>query len=509
MKNILEQFLDELQVAYTKRYADELYNGHPHKHNMYGLKRMLELYGISTLGVKISNGDISSLPYPCILHVDGDFVIGLDNENGCISYLHRGTKIVSEQEEFCRKWQGNALVVVETTEAKEPDYRLHLREERIEYMKRSVLPIMAAVAVLWGIVRNYSVIGTYCLIDMALSAVGLAVCALLIQKQVFGKSQYGDRVCSLLGHSDCGSVLDGSASKIVGLSWSEIGFGYFAANLLLDSLFPKAFWTVAAINWLAMSYGVWSIHYQWKVAGSWCILCVSVQAVIWISGLIDIMAIRNTPLTISAFDSILVCMVFATCIVLTHQFADLYAAENESVRLRQQYRSLKANGKVAKALIKEGENYLTSLDDSSIIFGSPEAAMRITILSNPHCNPCARMHKKVESLLALNDPDISVQYIFSSFSPELDDSSRYLINCFLENDRCEARRLFDRWYEGNRNVPNEARISLRSKAVENEMERHRQWRRRVRFSSTPTVLVNGYLLPEEYDLMDLPMIVDR
>ena len=41
MKNILESFLDALEVRYTKRYVRRLYEEHPHRGNMYGLKQML------------------------------------------------------------------------------------------------------------------------------------------------------------------------------------------------------------------------------------------------------------------------------------------------------------------------------------------------------------------------------------------------------------------------------------------------------------------------------------
>ena len=40
MKNILESFLDALEVRYTKRYVRHLYEEHPHRGNMYGLKQI-------------------------------------------------------------------------------------------------------------------------------------------------------------------------------------------------------------------------------------------------------------------------------------------------------------------------------------------------------------------------------------------------------------------------------------------------------------------------------------
>ena len=88
----------------------------------------------------------------------------------------------------------------------------------------------------------------------------------------------------------------------------------------------------------------------------------------------------------------------------------------------------------------------TSLDDSCVLFGNPNSQLRITILSNPHCNPCARMHKRVERLLKISGNEVCVQYVFSSFNDQLEDSSRYLIACYMNESKQNALRQFARWY---------------------------------------------------------------
>lgn len=512
MKNIVEQFLDEIDVAYTRRFADTLYSGHPHKNNMYGLKMMLDVYGIRSIGVRIEDKDLSALSFPCILHTGDDFVIVSECTESHVRYRHKGIEKTASHDGLRRIWTGNALVVDGESDAREPDYRRHRREEMTEAAKRFSLPIFLIAAVIAGIAGNLSETEPYAMACTALNAAGLAACMLLMQKQIFGSSRYGDKVCSLLSHSGCNSVLDGDASKFMGMTWSEIGLGYFAADILVCSIMPGAVGIVAVINWIAMLYGIWSIHYQWRIARSWCTLCVTVQAIVWLTGAIYAIHSRSIPFRSGIADTVLVCVLFGACIAVTHMYAMTYSAEEERLRILQRYRSLKADGKIAKALIMSGEYHETTPGDSTIIFGPRDAGIRITILSNPHCNPCARMHRKVESLLALNSRNICVQYIFSSFSRDLDDSSRYLISCCLKNDEDEALRLLDKWYAGDKSKYSEIisrrQSDIHTEEVEKEMERHREWRNRVRFSSTPTVLVNGHILPEEYDLMDLAMIAD-
>ena len=69
MKTILEYFLDALEINYTKHFTKVLYQEHPHKYNMYGLKQMLDVYCVKALGVCSDTKDLYSLNYPCILHI--------------------------------------------------------------------------------------------------------------------------------------------------------------------------------------------------------------------------------------------------------------------------------------------------------------------------------------------------------------------------------------------------------------------------------------------------------
>ena len=510
MKTVLEHFLDALEINYTKHFAKTLYQEHPHKYNMYGLKKMLDVYGVKGLGVCSDTKELSALNYPCILHIYGDFVIGLECDADTLTYLQLGKKITVSHDEFKWMWTGNALVVEETTEAVEPDYKKHQCDELVFMAKTYGIPMMLILAAIVGLVDKFSIASVFDMLRIALSAIGILICGMLMEKQLFGESRYGDRVCTLFHHVDCNSVLDGPMAKIFGISWSEIGLGYFTANILLLTLFPASSGFVAVTNWVSMVYGIWSIYYQWRVAKSWCVLCVMVQAVIWTMGITAMASHFTAPFALDLVSASLSCIAFAICIMGVHQFASAYVAENERIHALQRYRALKANRVVAKALIEEGEFYETTLDDSSIIFGNPQAKMRVTILSNPHCNPCARMHKQVEKLLDMSENKICVQYIFSSFNEMLEDSSRYLISCYLDNPKEEALCKFTLWYAKEKfdykKIVKMNESHIHTNVVEKEIEKHRAWRKKTSLIETPTILVNGYKLSNEYELVDLAMI---
>lgn len=513
MKNILEYFLGVLNVDYTKYFVRKLYQEHPHKNNMYGLKRMLDVYGVKSLGVRIDTLDPSKLNYPCIIHTYGEFVIGIDCSADTITYLHQGRKATITHDTFRRLWTGNALVVEATTNAIEPNFQQNLWEALILKIKTYSIPLMLVLIIVSSITSRFSEISNIDAARIVLSSIGIGICSMLIEKQLFGKSHYGDRVCSLFHHADCNSILDGDMAKIFGISWSEVGLGYFTANLLLLSVYPASSFCVAIINWIAMCYGIWSIYYQRFIAKAWCTLCVITQIIIWAIGIITVVQHSAIPFEPDLFTSLATVIVFTISILVVHRYSTAYLIDEERTRAIQQYYAIKSNKSVARLLIKEGEYYKTTPDDSAIIFGNPEAKIRVTILSNPHCNPCARMHQQVEQLLGLSGDGICIQYIFSAFNEGLEDSCRYLISCYLCNSTSEALSHFSSWYTKDKfnykEVIKKEEASLHSKRIEEEMDKHKAWRKRTSLNATPTVLVNGYKLPNEYELIDLSMIVDN
>lgn len=461
----------------------------------------------------MDNKDLQKLNYPCILHIHGDFVVALQCESDTLTYLQHGKRHTVEQTAFLPMWTGNALVVEESTEAMEPDYKAHSQKETESMVKAYSMPGLLALAAVIGMASHIENIGLFNVIRIVLNATGILVCTLLMEKQLFGKSHYGDRVCSLFHQSDCNSVLDGPMAKVFGISWSEVGLGYFMANVLLLAHWPVSVaGIVAVVNWVAMLYGVWSIYYQWRVANSRCVLCIMVQVIVWAAGLIAMAQYATQPWRLDLVNGLLTCMAFAMGIMAVHQYTTAHITDEERVQAVQQYRALKANSKVAKALIEEGEYYETSQNDSAIVFGNRAASLCVTILSNPHCNPCAKMHPQVEQLLAMGEKDICVQYIFSSFNKDLEDSARYLIACYLNHTEEEALKKYSLWYTKEKSdykkvVAREA-AHIHTEAIENELNKHKAWREKTALVATPTVLVNGYILPTQYKLEDLAMIVN-
>ena len=90
------------------------------------------------------------------------------------------------------------------------------------------------------------------------------------------------------------------------------------------------------------------------------------------------------------------------------------------------------------------------------------------------------------------------------------DSGKFLISAYLQGGQENALPIYGRWFGGERqNVPQfigKFDFDIDSEDVLYEQKRHEDWCTEQGISGTPTILVNGYRLPPEYDLTDLLFI---
>lgn len=514
MISILSTFLKLIKVKYTESYLHKLAQTHPNKNNMLGLKQVLDVYGIETEGVKYDDKLLAELVFPCILHISGGFVVGKDLENDTITYIYEDTEVKKGVEDFCHIWTGYALLPTgDFSTAIEPNYASNRKAEVIKLTGKTLLWILPVF--IWGMIFFSSLlnISFYSCIDTILEWIGLLLCYFLMEKQIFRKSNYGDKVCSAFHLNNCNDVLFSDKAKVGILSWSEIGFGYFAARLICRIIIPEAQLALALIGWISMLYGIWSLWQQLKVLHNFCLLCTLVQVVVWTIGVMDMCAITHgvSDFYSFVFDFILVESIIVLSILFTHVVASYYNSEKERMDAVWKLNSFKADEDVFLVKLHQQEHYETSEEDSHVVFGNKDSKIHITILSNPHCNPCAKMHKRVESLLESYGDKLCVQYIFTSFNEELEESCRFLIASYLQLDTIMSQTILHQWFDGEKDNAKDyisiIPVDIRVKEAEEELEKHWQWRTRTGITATPTILVNGYLLPDGYDIEDLPFLI--
>jgi len=100
-----------------------------------------------------------------------------------------------------------------------------------------------------------------------------------------------------------------------------------------------------------------------------------------------------------------------------------------------------------------------------------------------------------------------IQYIFASATKEQEASCQFLINIYHDNPD-KALHIFNEWFEGGKLNKEKMfeKYNFGDDKYEQELNKHKTWKEKCRITSTPVVLVNGYLLPKSYKIEDLKFI---
>jgi len=293
-----------------------------------------------------------------------------------------------------------------------------------------------------------------------------------------------------------------------------VGLGYFATNVLFLLFAPSLVAYIALINIATLPYAFWSVWYQYAKARQWCPLCLIVQVLLWsifavncIFGYILIPGLGiQELLTLTMLGCGYVVAILGLNVVIPK-----ISTGRMVQALRQSINSLKADEDVFAALLKKQPHY--EIDCRSIIrFGNPDSPLQLTILSNPYCNPCSKMHKRIEQLLQKTNNNIGIEYFLSSFKEEWNSTNKYLIAACLADDSDSAMQLITDWFENGKALRDEYYkdwgLDIGAPEVEVEFQKHEAWRKKTQIRATPTVLVNGYKLPENYKIEDLRNFTD-
>ncbi len=505
--NIFTTFLDLLEVKYTDSFSRQYFNEHPHKYNLFGLSSMLSDYGIENVGVKISDRKkICTIEPPFIAHTGNDFAVVEKIGNDNIRFIEGNKRIEIQLSEFFKMWTGYTLIAEPDKTSKEPDYEVHFRKELFHKLRKIATLSILILLFAFAFISNKNHLHSGVVLLLAINSIGVYIGYLLVLKQLHIQSNYADKLCSLFKYNDCNNILESDAAKFFGvIGWSEVGLGYFISNVIILCFLPSLIPSLLLINIFCLPYSFWSIWYQKFKAKQWCPLCLVVMLLLW-SIFITGVGFRYFNLSaVNPWELITTGCIYVIAILIINMIIPVLARSLNMENSQYEINSIKADEDVFRTLLMKQPRYEVSKKTSQILLGDSHANLLITVFSNPHCNPCSKMHGRVNELLKKNK-DVCVQYIFSSFSKELEISNKYLIGAYFQKNG-GVQNIYDQWFDkGKFNKEkffDQYPVDTNMLEVIREFDLHEQWKERSGLRATPTILVNGYKLPDNFKIEDM------
>ncbi|WP_199138431.1 cysteine peptidase family C39 domain-containing protein [Pedobacter sp. ASV12] len=509
-------FLKKLKVKFTNDGLQQVLEDHPEYPSLLAISDCLTEWHIPNQAYKIAKEDYSveELEFPFIAHSamnGGNFMLIHAIKNGKVTYSNEKHKqAIMPEEEFLKKWSGVVLHAEPNEESIEPNYKAQALKENFNNIKVPALLLVALGAVLLSI--DYQTLQLNIGLVLFIKLVGLVVGVLLLMHSIDANNPLIQNLCSLGDKNNCNAILKSDAAKVTSwLSWSEVGFFYFAGSFLALLVTPASAPIIGWLNLLSLPYTVYSIGYQYKNK-NWCVLCCSVQALLWLEFFV-IFFIHPTYALILTPEVVLTTAVSFLLPILAWAFVKPFLARSAQFKpLKEQLKKFKYNSELFEQVLKNQPRYAVPNELMPVVLGNPAAEIVITMVSNPFCGPCAKAHQTIDEWLSYRD-DIQLKIIFTTANHD-DDArtkvSRHVSALTTLNDPKLVEKALNDWYAQSpkkyETWAEKFPISFNGE-MDIVTEKQKAWCDMAEIAYTPTILINGYKLPEPYRLEDIKYLL--
>jgi hypothetical protein len=514
--SVVGYIINSLKIKVTTKTLKETLYLNPNFPSLLSLSDVMKDWGVNNLATRIHYEDLINIPLPAIAYINiygGIFAPIRNVTETSIEWRDHRKKWKTETiEEFNSKWNNVVLLFEPKENAGEKNYTDKWKEGFLEKSRKPVIIAgliisLLLISTIWDTSLNNLDWKHISLFAVKLG--GTFVSSLLILNSMDSNNSFIRSICGNESKNDCNNILNSKAAKIWGgVGWSEIGFVYFFGGLLA-SIFTFFFsnstilFFLIILNFTALPYTVFSIYYQYKIAKSWCRLCLIIQLLFWLEFMISsnfwidlklIFDIRS--ISVITFSFLQPILLLSLCIPYLKKSFEFYP-------LKKELQKSKFNPEYVESLF-EKQPIMPPIFHGmkTVIMGDYEANNTITVVTNPLCGPCRKLHLEIESFLKHNKYGTCFQFIFSGH-----DDSMSIANTLLHFPVNQQEIAMNLWYSGKyKTVEELIEVVSHNMVIENSNEQtdfHRRWSEIAEVRATPTIYLNGREMPLLYSLNDV------
>lgn len=518
--------LKALKVQVTATTVQNAVDEHPHSASLYAISDSLKRWRVENICLQLESNQLHELPVPFLahLHVDaGSFVVVTQVTKQKVTYLRNANRKTEKSiAAFAREWSGVALLAEAGKNAGENDFAVRRRKQWLSDSRMPAILIGFLILIGLSFYSGIQTQGLAALLPATLATLKLAGCVitgLLLWYEIDNANPALRQICSSGKQTDCNAVLGSKASKIFkGVSWSEVGFVYFAGGclfLLFSAHAPfAAFGVLAWLNLWALPYVAFSVFYQWKVVKQWCPLCLVVQGLLLSETFLNLIGYKNfTNLFHTSYSTLVLALTAFSLPVFVWLFAKpVLLKAQQATKFQREAAWLKYNPQLFPALLSTQKPVSKSPEGLGITIGNPAAANTIIKVCNPYCGPCAKAHREIDELL--ENRDIKVQIIFAAMNSEGDIRAKpvkHFLSLYETKNEPLLLQALDDWYiTGSKDYD----LFAQKYPLNDDLNRQGEkldamieWCKKTEIAYTPTFFINGFELPKWYKVEDIKYLL--
>lgn len=514
----VEHLLSEINARVSSKGLKEEMVLHPDFPSVASISDALTEWQIPNMAVRLPAHQLKEIPLPSLAYVNvrggilaplksinQDIVEWFDTENG----WQKDTL-----SQFEAKWDGLTLLLEPNERSGEEHYSKRIVEQYFSKARAPFLILGTVICLGIIFVLNWNsispnVFSVNLLIGVKL--LGMIVSGLILLQSLDTHNPFLQNICQLSNKSNCNSILQSKASRITEwLSWSDVGFVYFSGGFLYLTIALVSGNNVLVSNLYLLSlaavpYTVYSVWYQRFVARQWCLLCMSIQCLIWVEFVIVLVHFNELNLVWNGVSIGLLVVSFLIPILIWVLVKKPLTESTQLFEVQRQLQKVKFDENYVRATFRVQTKMPPIFDGMhSPTIGNTEALHTLTVVTNPLCGPCSKLHREIDQFIETNT-NFNCQFIF------LGPPKAWIIAYFFLSTTIDDRRkLMETWYS---NIQQNAQswINSQKKDVDydytnEQIVMHSTWCELAGVAGTPTVYVDGIKLPQAFNIRDLKRI---
>jgi len=509
---VLQKAIRRFKIRVTENSIKEFLLAHPHYPSLKSVCDALTRWKVENYPLNLELEEIKALEMPFIAHLKsggGQLVFVEKIESGLVTYFLSGIKRIEEGfEKFSEKLSG-AVVVMEAGEGSgEKEYRQHRQNE---ILNKSLLPLGIISLMAWAVYLFVSKAGGVTYLSgylfwglLATKITGLTASVFLVLHELKIHTPLADKICGFSSKTDCDTVLSSNASQVFGwVNWADAGIIYFTGTLiyLLGINAITSLWILAFISALALPYPVFSIYYQAVKTKKWCPFCLMVQVVLIAEFILLFPVLLQVNISITQVLQLGVS--FLISVALWFLFKAYRNTLQKHNKVRYSYLGFKRNPEIFRFLLKNNRREEIPITNNSLVLGIPDAPVTVTAFLSLYCNPCANAFKQLKELLE-NCPELKINAVFSVYD---DEESKKLINTlyhiYRNKGQVQTADFLYKWYttlkQNRKTLYENEQLSEGFDITEIVSEENKKLFEENNVAGTPTIFVNGYKYPGQYE----------
>ena len=280
---VTENYLSLLQVPYTKKFVKKQLLENTYFPSLFSLSSLFDKFNIDNKAYRVTDEEFDNLQAPFIAFASDnstgkDFVLVQKITNHSVTYLADKVKTIPKQD-FLKNWHRVIFLGSKNQSSVEPNYIDNLKVEQKIRQKKIGLTSISIIVFISFAVNYFNNAGLAIKTSTIFisTVLGLFISLLLLIFDIDKTNTFIKNICTRNKKTNCSAVLNSKGSKILGMTWSEVGFFYFSSTLCfllfpIPSLEIKANY-IAIVSILTALYIPFSLYYQYKVVRQWCSLC--------------------------------------------------------------------------------------------------------------------------------------------------------------------------------------------------------------------------------------------